>query len=68
MTQKVYLLCQIGVFYTNRCRIPITISKEEVVIVYNFFLFWRIDISELYIIVTIDRNILYGTRKRKKFT
>lgn len=47
----------------------ITISKEEVVIIYNFFLFWRIDISELYIIVTIDRNILYKrTRIKKKFT
>ena len=22
MTQKLYLLCQIGVFYTNRCRYP----------------------------------------------
>ena len=47
----------------------ITISKEEVVIIYNFLLFWRINIPNLYIIVTINRNIFYNRkRKKKKFT
>ena len=39
VTQKVYLLCQIGVFYTNRCRIP---SRE-----YTLPVFYKISKSEI---------------------